>query len=124
MANKVEPIRFEYNGIEYVLEFTRATVRRMESEGFDRSKIDTKTASVVTDLFYGAFYAHHKFTKPELKEEIFENIRKSRKGNEGKEKDGTESLATRLMELYNLPIAALLEDDEDSEDNENLIEWH
>jgi hypothetical protein len=115
----VKPIRFEYEGTAYELYFTRATVKRMEKDGFVLSDLKDKSMNTILDLFAGAFQARHRFTKrPEI-EKIYDALRKKNKNT--KNNDGEdETLIERLIALYNAPYEALLGDDED---DENLIEW-
>lgn len=96
-------IVLSYNGSEYTLEFNRKTVKRMEENGF---VVDTnKPASMITDLFRGAFQMHHRRISPDLVEEIWD-------AQKGKEK-----LLAELVSMYTEPIAALM--DEDDGDDEN-----
>ena len=100
-------ISFDYKGTKYTLEFTRASVRALENQGFKLSDIEDKPMSTLPTLFAGAFYAHHRFLKPAVIEEIFDNI---------KDKMG---LITKLGEMYNEPIEALVDDPEEKEGNLN-----
>ena len=50
-------MQIKYAGKEYVLEFTRASVRKMFRDGFDIENV-TKDPFVVFDLFKYAFLAH------------------------------------------------------------------
>lgn len=52
-------IIFEYEGKSYTLEFTRKSVKRMESRGFVLSEIETKPMTRIPELFAGAFIANH-----------------------------------------------------------------
>ena len=53
-------LTFTYNGKDYVLEYTRNTVRQMENNGFVTNDIDIKPMTVLPALFAGAFLAHHR----------------------------------------------------------------
>ena len=99
-------LKFEYNGIQYTLEYTRKSVEQMEREGFVAEDIQTKPMTMLPTLFAGAFKAHHRFTKPEVINEIF-----SKMTNKG-------DLIGKLAEMYNEPIMALI--DEPAESSENL----
>ena len=99
-------LNFEYKGTEYTLEFTRRTVEQMEREGFVADDIKAKPMTMLPTLFAGAFKAHHKFVKREVIDEIY-----SKMTNKG-------DLIGRLAEMYNEPIAALI--DEPVESSENL----
>ena len=98
-------LKLSYQGKEYVLEYTRAAVRRMEANGFDISQVQTKFMTTIPELFAGAFYANHRWTKREVIDEIFEHLK------------GKGELIAKLVEMYNEPMAALVEDPEDDEGN-------
>lgn len=90
-----------YKGNDYTLEFNRKTVKRMEESGF---VVDTeKPATMITNLFRGAFQMHHKRISPDLVEEIWDAQKKK------------EDLLSVLVSMYTEPIAALM-DEEDGED--------
>lgn len=92
-----------YGGKDYTLEFNRKTVRRMEESGF---VIDTnKPATMVTDLFRGAFQMHHRHMTPDQIDEIWDAQRKK------------EDLLTALVQMYAEPITALLDDDGGEDEN-------
>ena len=96
-------IIIDYKGDEYTLEFNRKTVRRMEESGF---KVDTdKPATMITELFRGAFLMHHRRIDANLVEEIW---------NAQKKKD---DLLSALVQMYAEPIASLM--DEDAGEDEN-----
>ena len=96
-------ITLNYKGVDYILEFNRKIVRRMEEGGFT---IDTnKPATMITELFRGAFQMHHKRVPPETIEEIWDAQRN---------KDG---LLTALVSMYTEPIAALMDEGEAEEND-------
>lgn len=98
-------LNFEYKGVAYNLEFTRKTVELMEKEGFVAEEIKTKPMSMLPQLFAGAFKAHHRFTKPEVIDEIFSKMTKK------------DELIGKLAEMYNEPLLALIEEPEESSEN-------
>lgn len=103
MAKQLE-ITFE--GKKYTLEFTRDTVRQMERAGFNIDDIfNSKPVTAILQLFYGAFLANHRNIKSELVERIYDA--QNRRGE----------LISRLAEMYREPMAALIDDPEDSEGN-------
>lgn len=99
-------LTFSYKGKDYILEFTRSTVRQMENTGFVADEINTKPMTVLPALFAGAFLAHHRFEKQAVIDEIYSKM------------NDKMSLIERLAEMYNEPIKALLEDPE-----EGNVEW-
>lgn len=101
-------LSIKYNDKEYTLEYTRKSIELMERRGFKISDIQDKPVTTLPALFAGAFLAHHKFVKPEVTDEIFAKL---------KNKD---ELLTKLAEMYNEPILAMLDETEDSEGN---LDW-
>lgn len=99
-------LNFEYKGTEYTLEFTRRTVEQMEREGFVADDVKTKPVTTLPTLFAGAFKAHHRYVKREVIDEIYSKM------------TNKADLIGKLAEMYNEPIAALI--DEPVESSENL----
>ena len=107
-VERTSPIRFVYKGNNYCLEFTKRTVKRMESEGFSSENArNGNLMTFFTTLWNGAFYAHHPYVTPELKEEILSNM-----GNK-------EQLFPALADLYSLPLKGLLAEPDEG----NTISW-
>ena len=100
-------LNFNYDGIEYTLEFTRRTVEQMEREGFVAEEIETKPMLMLPTLFAGAFKAHHRFTKREVIDEIYSKMPKKAE------------LISKLAEMYSEPIKALIDEPDESEGNVN-----
>lgn len=118
---KVKPIEFDYMGVHYELFFTRKSIQRMEKNGFDITKVDSRLASSVYELFSGAFYAKHRKTTDDVIERIFDMFSKKSDDSGNEENGDGETLFQRLMKLYSATLTSLLEDDED---DENLIRWN
>lgn len=117
---RAEHIRFEYEGKDYELFFTKQTVKSLENSGFELDDVKNKAMNAILDLFSASFDAKYRFVKRSKREEIYFKLVKSRKTDE----DGTaeESLIDRLMELYLEPYNELF-GNYDDEDDENLISW-
>ena len=101
-------LKFTYQDKDYCLEFTRKSVETMERNGFIASDINDKPMTVLPALFKGAFLANHRFVKDEVVNEIF-----SKMTNKGE-------LISKLSEMYNEPIMALVDEPEESEGN---LDW-
>lgn len=101
-------ICFSYKGESYTLEFTRRSVETLETKGFDLHDIVRKPMTAIPTLFAGAFLAHHRFTKQAVVDEIFKSIRNK------------DQLIDKLVEMYNEPIDAMMEEPEESEGN---VDW-
>ncbi|MBR1732120.1 MAG: DUF5055 domain-containing protein [Alloprevotella sp.] len=101
-------IRFSFEGKEYVLEFTRKTVKEMEHEGFIARNVDDMPMTMLPALFAGAFKAHHRWVKQDVIDRIFAAM------------PNKDSLIEKLGEMYNDPIVSLMDEPEDSEGN---VDW-
>lgn len=97
-----------YQDKEYVLEFTRKSIEVMEKQGFRVADVTDKPMSTLPALFAGAFFANHRFVKPEVIEAIFKKM------------PNKPELVNKLAEMYNEPIEALLNDPDESEGN---VDW-
>jgi hypothetical protein len=100
-------IRFEHDSKEYTLEFTRKSIETMERQGFVASDIVDKPMTTLPALFAGAFLAHHRYIKKELVDEIYSKM------------TNKQDLLSKLAEMYNEPIQALMEEPEDAVGNVN-----
>lgn len=100
-------LKFTYGDKEYTLEFTRRTVSEMERSGFVISEITEKPMSVLPALFEGAFLAHHRMVKKSTVNDIYAHM------------PNKQELIGKLGEMYNEPIAALMDEPEEAEGNVN-----
>ena len=90
-------ITFEWEGLDYTLEYTRASVKQMEQNGFRVAQVGDQPMTMLPMLFEGAFIARHKFTKPAVINAIYEAI------------DDKEGLIAKLIEMYNECLESLLD---------------
>lgn len=90
--------KIPYNGTDYTLGFTLATVKAMEQQGFVASEISTKPTVRLPELFYGAFQANHRGIKRNLVDEIWKHIGKK------------DELALALAEMYLEAQDSIIED--------------
>jgi hypothetical protein len=100
-------LNFTYDEKDYTLEFTRRTVSEMERKGFVASDITEKPMTTLPALFAGAFLAHHRFAKDDVIDEIFSKM------------TNKDELISKLAEMYNEPIMALVDEPEENEGNVN-----
>ena len=100
-------ITFTYKDVDYTLEYTRGTIRKME-EDMDFSELDNHGLTATLDLFRYAFYRHHKavFKNEDLIVEILALF------------PNKEKLYETLNEMIGDTIAYLEDPDE-----KNAIEW-
>ena len=101
-------IRFSVGGKEYILEYTRKTVEQMERNGFLASDINDKPVSTLPKLFAGAFMANHPYISRTVVDEIFAKM------------TIRSELIGMLAEMYNEPIATLVNEPEADEGN---VDW-
>lgn len=101
-------LTFNFEGKEYTLEYTRNSVATMERQGFNLNEIENKPMTTLPKLFAGAFLAHHPGIKQEKIINIFDHI------------TNKAELTIKLAEMYNDPIATLVDDPEEKEGN---ISW-
>ena len=97
-------ITLNYNDKDYELEYSRQSVRMMESQGFVLEQISSKPMTMIPLLFSGAFAKNHRGLKRALIDEILENI---------SDKAG---LLNALIEMYAETLSSLT-DDTESEGN-------
>ena len=100
-------LKFTYKDREYTLEYTRRAVERMERNGFNASEMRDKPMTTLPALFAGAFIAHHPYIKQDVIDEIYGKM------------TNRQELIGKLAEMYNEPIAALVDDPEENEGNLN-----
>jgi hypothetical protein len=98
------------SGVTYTLEYTRKTVEMMEKQGFIISDVLKKPMTLLPTLFAGAFLAHHRFVKPDVISNIYTRL------------TNKDELINRLVEMYNDPLVALLDEPEQG-DSEGNLSW-
>ena len=101
-------IKFEYEGKEYTLTFTKRTVQELEAKGFSTNKVDDMQMTMLPMLFHGAFLAKHRMVKPDVIEAIYKLL------------PDKPALWSALGELYNDPLMELAAEPGESE---KKVEW-
>lgn len=91
----------QWDGSEYVLEFNRTTVKRMEANGFDVSKLDAAPVTVAEELVVGAFEMHHPSMSRAARLMVWDAL-----GG----KVGDDGLFAALVQLYSVPVNSLMAD--------------
>ena len=91
-------ITMTYGKTEYVLEYSRQSVKTLEGQGFRLDEITSMPMTMIPMLFHGAFYKNHKGIKRNTIEEIYEGIG---------DKTG---LIQALAEMYAETLSALTDD--------------
>lgn len=68
-------ITISYKDVDYVLEYSKATIAQMESsDGFSISRIQDMPFTMIPAMFHGAFKLHHSLVSPALIDEIWDHI--------------------------------------------------
>lgn len=101
-------ITFEYNDNAYTLEFSRRTVSNLEKRGFVLEDAVKQPATMLPQLFRASFEMHHPRIKPEVVDEIYENL------------ENKSELFSELVRLYQAPLEALFDE---PDDEAKKIKW-
>ncbi|MEG0751920.1 MAG: DUF5055 domain-containing protein [Oscillospiraceae bacterium] len=64
-------ITFTYKDKPYALEFTRNSIKQMESKGFVAEDVISKPMLLLPELFAGSFIANHRFVSRKIIDEIY-----------------------------------------------------
>jgi len=64
-------IHISYDGVDYTLMYTVASIRKMERDGFDFTNMEKNIVNVGFDLFSGAFIAKHNYVPEKVRDEIY-----------------------------------------------------
>lgn len=67
-------IKFSDDGVDYTLEFTPNSVRKMERDGFDFTAMDKAVVNVGYDLFRGAFISRHNYVPDKERDRLYERL--------------------------------------------------
>ena len=108
-------ITVTYQDKDYILEYSRATAKQVEDNGFILDQLTDKPATMIPLLVYGAFAKHNRGIKRALVDEIYENLI----GKVGK--DSEEGFINILAEMYAETISTLT--DETAVDEGNAATW-
>lgn len=98
-------INITYENRTYTLEYTRETVRTMESMGFIADELFTKPALRIPELFYGAFAAHHRGIKRKDVDRMYNGMQ------------NRSELIQKLVEMYRDTLSTLMDEPEGVEGN-------
>lgn len=104
-------ITVTYKNNDYVLEYSRATAKAIEDQGFVLDHVGTRPATMIPLLVYGAFMKNNRGIKRALVDEIYENLVK-KVGEENEE-----GFIAVLGEMYAETVATLTDDSNIDEGN-------
>lgn len=108
-SKNTNQITFTYNDRNYCLEYTRESIKMMESSGFNINDVGDKPATRVEQLWAGAFLANHRNTSNNIIKTIYTQMKNK------------QVLLEKLSEMYNNTLNYLLSGDEDGESGN--VEW-
>lgn len=103
-------IEFNYDGVDYTLEYNREAIMFMESKGLDISKVASQPFTMISILWQGAFFKNHRKEKNEIIEKIYDGI-----GNKSE-------LNAALSEMFLEAYSVLIGDSDETDDTKN-IKW-
>lgn len=103
-------IKLTYDNVTYELTYTRESVKRMESEGFNFLDFanGAKPATMNPLFFAGAFKARHAKTKRRLIDEIYNHI------------ENKSALFEVLADLYAATLDTLVDSAAETDDGKNV----
>ena len=107
----MKTITLTYNGSQYVLRYTLATVKKLSDRGVSIDKVRNISEEpwIMLDLFKGAFLAEHEGISSEEMEAIYASI------------PNKIDFLGKLAECYSEPLDALM--DEPKEDSKGNANW-
>ena len=91
-------IVIKHDKTEYILEYSRQSVKTMESQGFVLEEISKMPMTMIPMLFQGAFIKNHRGVKRALIDEIYNDVQ---------DKNG---LMQALIEMYAETLTTLTDD--------------
>lgn len=101
-------IQFNYNGVDYTLEYNRRAIEYIEKQGFQINELSTKPMLMLPLAFEGLFFKNHKKVTKTIIDEIFDKF------------TDKENLISTIAEMLTETYNTLQSDPEDDEGN---IEW-
>lgn len=102
-------ITITYKDKDYTLRYSRATIIKMEKDGFNVEDYAKTPVTTALQLFAGAFRAEHPSVRQSLIEEIYDSL-----GNKG-------GLMDALIEMYIDVAMKTLTDDAEPEKNPGWV---
>lgn len=102
-------IEFNYDGVDYILEYNRDAVIYIEDRGFNISEMKTKPITMINILWQGAFYKNHRKEKLDKIQEIYDSIKNK------------SDLNAALTEMFYETYAVLIGDSEGEDDSKKVI---
>lgn len=101
-------IKFEYDGRNYVLGYSRRAVQQMSDSGFTLDKFADDAVGYHKALFTGAFIQYHRNTQRSVIDDIWDNL------------PNKEELLKVLVEMYSETTSTMFAD---PKDEAKKVEW-
>jgi hypothetical protein len=106
MAKKSERTRieFDYDGTHYILEYTAASIKKMEADGIKFGSMGDSIFTNTEKLFFGAFQEHHPTTSRKKAKEIYRALSMTAEDEEpetdddGNPVDGLTKVLTAMLD--------------------------
>lgn len=100
MATNVNKTRiaFDYGGTHYVLEYTAASLKAMEENGFRFNAMDEMIITAPEKLFCGAFNANHRAVPNKKRLEIYNELCASSADGQSSLNDVIASMLSEALE--------------------------
>ncbi len=92
-------IRFNYDETTYTLEFTAASIKKMEQQGFKFGKMDEIALTAPEELFCGAFIANHPNVSKARRKEMYQLLSGTSENGEQLNETIGEMLSEAIEEL-------------------------
>lgn len=96
-------IKFDYKGKTWTLEYNARSVKEVQASGFKKEDMSDKSLIMLPLLWQGAFLMHHRFEKnlSKIAEETLELM------------GDKMTLFEKLIEMFDEPIEALIDEPDD-----------
>ena len=106
MAKKSERTRieFDYDGTHYILEYTAASIKKMEADGIKFGSIGDSIFTNTEKLFFGAFLENHPTMTRKKAKDIYKALSKTAEDEEveldedGEPVDGLTKVLTAMLD--------------------------
>ena len=105
-------IEFDYGDQHYILEYTAASIKKMEADGVSFSSMEEKIFTNTEKLFFGAFMEHHPTMTKKKAKEIYKALSKTAEDEEPEyDEDGApvDGLTKILTEMLNEAMDEMLD---------------
>ncbi len=96
-------IEFDYDNQHFILEYTAASIKKLEADGVSFGKMGDKIFTNTEKLFYGAFMEHHPTVSRKKVREIYKALSRTAEDEEkeldddGEEVDGLSKILTEML---------------------------